>query len=165
MRECKQNTKKHWGGRNILLKTSISYIERGVIYLEKLNLRQKKFGDGYIASGNVTESAIKAGYSENYAKAQGHKLLENVGIKRYIEDKLKEIDQKKIANIEEVQEFWANTLRDENCDMRHRVRVSELIAKSQGAFIEKVDLTGNITTKKDPFDGMTTEELREIINK
>lgn len=70
----------------------------------KLTLKQKKFADEYIISGNAYQSAIKAGYSENYAKGNINKLLENVGVKTYIQKRLKEIDDKKIADQKEVLE-------------------------------------------------------------
>ena len=70
----------------------------------KLTLKQKRFADEYIISGNAYQSAIKAGYSENYAKGNINKLLENVGVKSYIQERLKEIDDKKIADQKEVLE-------------------------------------------------------------
>ena len=70
----------------------------------KLTLKQKKFSDEYIISGNAYQSAIKAGYSENYSKGNINKLLENVGVKSYIQERLKEIDDKKIADQKEVLE-------------------------------------------------------------
>ena len=70
----------------------------------KLTLKQKKFADEYIISGNAYQSAVKAGYSENYAKGNINKLLENVGVKTYIQKRLKEIDDKKIADQKEVLE-------------------------------------------------------------
>jgi len=70
----------------------------------KLTLKQKRFADEYIISGNAYQSAIKAGYSENYAKGNAIKLLENVSIKTYIQERLKEIDDKKIADQKEVLE-------------------------------------------------------------
>ena len=70
----------------------------------KLTLKQKRFADEYIISGNAYQSAIKAGYSENYSKGNINKLLENVGVKSYIQERLKEIDDKKIADQKEVLE-------------------------------------------------------------
>ena len=70
----------------------------------KLTLKQKKFADEYILSGNAYQSAIKAGYSENYANKNINKLLGKVGIKNYIKERLKEIDDKKIADQKEVLE-------------------------------------------------------------
>ena len=46
----------------------------------KLNARQKAFCEFYVASGNATDAAIKAGYSYNYANAQIYKMLGNVGM-------------------------------------------------------------------------------------
>ena len=51
--------------------------------MTKLNLKQQAFVDEYIKTGTAYQSAIKAGYSEKYAKSSSHKLLENVGIKSY----------------------------------------------------------------------------------
>ena len=70
----------------------------------KLTLKQKRFADEYIISGNAYQSAIKAGYSENYANKNINKLLGKVGIKTYIQERLKEIDDKKIADQKEVLE-------------------------------------------------------------
>ena len=53
----------------------------------KLNARQKAFCEYYVASGNATEAAIKAGYSENYANKNINKLLGKVGIKNYIQER------------------------------------------------------------------------------
>ena len=70
----------------------------------KLTLKQKRFADEYIISGNAYQSAVKAGYSENYANKNINKLLGNVGVKTYIQKRLKEIDDKKIADQKEVLE-------------------------------------------------------------
>lgn len=51
-----------------------------------MNERQRKFAEYYAQSGNAVQSAIKAGYSENYANSRCHELLENVGISEYIRE-------------------------------------------------------------------------------
>lgn len=62
----------------------------------KLNKRQKAFADEYIANGgNKYKAAISAGYSEKYAKAQSHRLLENVGIAQYIKKRLDPIEKRR----------------------------------------------------------------------
>lgn len=53
--------------------------------MEKLTERQRRFVDEYIITGNAMQSAIKAGYSKKYAKANSYKLLDNSGIKESIE--------------------------------------------------------------------------------
>ena len=47
-------------------------------------MRQKKFAAEYIKTGNATQSAITAGYSEKYAARQGSVLLKNENVRRYL---------------------------------------------------------------------------------
>ncbi len=64
-------------------------------------------------SGVAYNAAIKAGYSEKYARARSHILLENVGIKAYIEERLKDLEKKKIAKQDEVMQVFTSILRQE----------------------------------------------------
>ena len=64
-------------------------------------------------SGVAYNAAIKAGYSENYARKRSHELLANVGIKAYIEERLKELEKKKIAKQDEVMQVFTSILRQE----------------------------------------------------
>lgn len=93
--------------------------------LAKLSTKQKDFADEYIASGNAMQSAIEAGYSFNYAKSQSHKLLENVGIKTYIDERLKEIESAKTATQQEVLEYLTSVMRGEQ-------KEETLIGRGQG---------------------------------
>ena len=114
-----------------------------------LNERQRRFANEYAISGNAYQSAKSAGYSEKYAKAQSHRLLENVGIKEAIEERNKAVESEKIADMKEVKEFWSNLLRDDENDVKDRLKASEYIAKTQGAFIDKqdVNMTGDLGIK------------------
>lgn len=60
-----------------------------------LNKRQKAFADEYMRnSGNSYQAAIKAGYSQAYAKNAAKKLVENGGIQQYIEERLRPFERK-----------------------------------------------------------------------
>ena len=49
---------------------------KGVVYLsKKLTIKQKKFADEYIKTGNATQSAINAGYSKKTAGQVGEPPL------------------------------------------------------------------------------------------
>ena len=54
---------------------------------------QSRFVDEYVIDGNVFQAALRAGYSETYAKANSYKLLDNVGIKEKIKEKEKEKEE------------------------------------------------------------------------
>lgn len=70
--------------------------------MKKLKPRWKAFADSFIESGNMTDAAIKAGYSEKYARAQSYKLLENVCIAEYIAERTRPTEEKRIASGDEV---------------------------------------------------------------
>ena len=107
----------------------------------KLNERQRRFADEYIICGVAETAALRAGYSEKYARAQSHKLLANVGIATYLKERHKDIESEKIADMKEVKEFWTNLLRDDETDVKDRLKASEYIAKTRGAFIDKQETT------------------------
>jgi Phage terminase, small subunit len=70
----------------------------------KLTEKQKKFADYYIESGNATQAAIKAGYSERTARSQGQRLLTNVDIKNYIDKQITKLASERIMSAQEILE-------------------------------------------------------------
>ena len=105
-----------------------------------MNERQRRFADEYIISGNAYQSALKAGYSEKYSKARSSELLENVGIKSYIDERLDKLKSEKIADQTEILEFLTSAMRGE---------VTEPILKNSGDFKQiVVDVKPNVATRK-----------------
>lgn len=78
-----------------------------------MNERQRKFADEYIKTGNAYQSAIKAGYSEKYAKARSGVLLENVGIKTYIDEQIEKIRDASIMDAKEALAILSSIARGE----------------------------------------------------
>lgn len=134
----------------------------------RLNEKQKAFADYYIELGNATKAAVKAGYSMNYAKAQSHKLLDNVGISSYIDERLKQIEDDRIADASEVLIRLTEVLRGESesevvvvegdgmgfssakrivkkPDERERLKAAELLGKRYGLFKDNVTLRGQLS--------------------
>jgi len=106
--------------------------------------RQIAFVDYYAASGNATEAAKKAGYSERYARENAPKLLRNTTIQQELYNRTKEVKESRIASIRERQEFWTSVLRGEEteAEMRDRLKASELLGRCQGDFVDRVESTG-----------------------
>ena len=130
--------------------------------MKKLTIKQKKFADEYIISGNATQAAINAGYSENYAKAQSSKLLENVGIKSYIDERMKKLEEEAIADQAEVLKYSTRVLRDDEKEdvlvnvgnfeqeiqsmkvsAKDKIKAAELLGKRYGSWTDKVDLNSS----------------------
>jgi phage terminase small subunit len=113
----------------------------------KLTEKQKRFCDYYIQSPNATQAAIKAGYSKKTAKQVANENFTKPYLKEYISIRNKKLENERIAGIQEVKEFWTKVLREQVNDevlIRDRLKASEYIAKTVGAFIDKVEHSGNI---------------------
>lgn len=106
----------------------------------KLTPKQQAFADYYIQTGNATEAAIKAGYSEKTAKQTGYENLTKPYIQQYIEEKQKQLESNRLADITEVREFWTEAMRNPDNAMKDRLKASEMIARTSGAFLDKVEM-------------------------
>ena len=82
----------------------------------KLSIKQKRFIDEYIITGNASEAARRAGYSSKTANRIGTENLSKPVIQQTIADRLKELESKKTADVKEVLEFLTSTLRGEITD-------------------------------------------------
>lgn len=152
----------------------------------KLTLKQQRFADEYIISGNATEAAIKAGYSKKTANRIATENLSKPVIKSYIDERLKELSDKKIADQQEVLEYLTSVLRGESSsevvviegqgegvsrakpmqkapDEKERLKAAELLGKRMGLFKEKVELSTDEPSKKlsDIMDQLGGEGLEE----
>ncbi|MGG1677332.1 terminase small subunit [Neobacillus sp. NRS-1170] len=117
--------------------------------IDELNIKQKKFADFYIESGNASTSYIKAGYEAegNAAEVNASRLLRNAKVQEYIKERNAQLDVEFIADITETKRFWTEIMRDENAEMKDRLKASEFIAKTNGAFVEKKELQGALNNK------------------
>ena len=116
---------------------------------KELSIRQKKFADCYLINGNATQSYIEAGYnvkSRESAEANGCRLIRNDKIVAYIQGKGAEINSSRVATMQEVHEYWTATMRDISLEPKDRIRASELIARMNGAFLDRVEHSGKIDT-------------------
>lgn len=132
----------------------------------KLTIRQKAFADYYIELGNAEQAAIKAGYSEKYARGNAHKLVANSCIKKYIDEKLEEMQSERIADAEEVLEYLTRVIRNEEDEevvvtvnvgdfqtevkkvkkelsAKDKIKAAELLGKRYRLFTDKVELESN----------------------
>lgn len=133
----------------------------------RLTIKQKAFADYYIELGNATEAAIKAGYSPKYAGQNADKLLKNTKIRTYIDERLKEIEDARIADAAEVLKYLTAIMRNElteevvvvegggegyshartvekDISARDRNKAAELLGKRYGLFTDKLGLDVNI---------------------
>lgn len=133
--------------------------------MKKLTIKQKKFADEYIISGNATEAAKKAGYSKKTASVIGAENLIKPNISKYIRERLDELKKARTMSIEEaiertssiarreLQKGYSKTINKITGDIEKEVeyyftptveeaqKSLEHIIKLNGGFIDKLDLT------------------------
>lgn len=81
-----------------------------------LTPKQKAFADNYIISGNATEAAKKAGYSDKTARQMGAENLSKPYIMEYIQERTAPAEQKRIATGDEVLQFFTRVMNGEEKD-------------------------------------------------
>ena len=131
----------------------------------KLTEKQKRFADYYIETGNITEAAVKAGYSKKTARVIGQENLLKPAIKGYIDEKLETMQDERTASAKEVLEFLTKSMRGEikeevvvvegtgdgtsearkikkQIGLRERIKSAELLGKRYRLFTDKVEVEG-----------------------
>ena len=125
--------------------------------------KQKRFCDEYLIDCNATQAAIRAGYSESTATAQGARLLTNVNVKNYIDEQMGKKQDSLIADQDEILRYLTSVLRgesvseeivvegvgngytearaiDKHPSEKDRTKAAELLGKRYGIYSEKVSL-------------------------
>ena len=125
---------------------------------KKLTEKKKKFADYYIKTGNATESAKYAGYSEKTAYSSGQRLLKDVEVARYVEETMEQLKKETIADADEVLQLLTQIARgqttEENAFIdkngnpvivktqvkeKERIKALELLGKRYKLYVDKVE--------------------------
>ncbi len=124
-----------------------------------MNVKQKRFCDEYLIDCNITQAAIRAGYSPKSAYKTGRRILETAEGGEYVNSQLKKLHDERTADAYEVLEYLTSVMRGESREQRlklagdgvqkvvhmevpakDRIRAAELIGKRFGLFKEKVEV-------------------------
>ena len=133
-----------------------------MVYLsKKLTIKQKKFADEYIISGNASEAALKAGYKN---EVSGRENLQKPTVKSYIEERMKELDEESIADQKEVLQYLTRVMRGKETEevlasvgnfeqeiknisvgAKDRIKAAELIGKRYSLWTDRVEVDSDLT--------------------
>lgn len=139
-----------------------------IVAEKKLTARQQRFCDEYLIDMNITQAAIRAGYSTKTAYAIGQENLKKPMVKNYIEKRMAEKEAELIADQTEVMKYLTSVLRGQSessvlarddigadrvikkpPDEKERLKAAELLGKAHMMFTDKVqqevDMDLNIT--------------------
>ena len=121
---------------------------------KKLNTRQKKFAEYYVQSGNTVQSAIKAGYSENYANGRAYELLENVGVSEYIKELTNKAKDDRILSAKDRQLLLSEIANSKAEDATDRIKAIDTLNKMTGEYLNKVEVNGFLKTETSKLDDL-----------
>lgn len=137
-----------------------------MVYLSKLTIKQKKFADEYIISGNATEAYLKAYAKQSRASAEANarKLLGNYSVKSYIEERMKKLEEESIADQKEVLQYLTRVMRGKETEevlasvgnfeqeikemavgAKDRIKAAELIGKRYSLWTDRVEVDSDLT--------------------
>lgn len=148
--------------------------------------KQARFCEEYLIDCNATQAAIRAGYSQKTAKQLGKQLLNNPKVKKYIDEQLKLVENKKIAEAREILEYLTAVMRGESLseivvtvgvgdgiseiqriakapDEKERLKAAELLGKRFGLFTDKCELSGTARVLIDPPEDWFESEKDIVI--
>ena len=110
--------------------------------MKKLTVKQKRFAQFY--DGNGVQACRDAGYkgSDNTLAAVARENLRKPHIRAAIEAREQKKTGPLIMTREQRQEFWSTVAMDKDEGMKHRLRASELLGKSQADFLDRVKHEG-----------------------
>ena len=118
-----------------------------------LTEKQKRFADEYLTDLNATQAAIRAGYSEKTARSIGQRLLTKVDIQKYIQERLKERQER----FEITQEMIVNEL----CKLGFAEVDTELLKPSDK--IKALELTARMLGLDRPESESNSGIMEELI--
>lgn len=132
----------------------------------KLTLKQKDFADYYIECGNATEAAKRAGYSEKTARSIGYENLTKPDISAYIAERMAEEAKKRVADANEVIEFYTAVMRGQvkdqfglDASLADRLKAGDSLMKRYAAGGVK---PGATKKEDDPLTKALKEEAERL---
>ena len=101
--------------------------------MSKLTAKQQAWVDYYKQGKTAAEAARLAGYKardDNGFQSIGSENLRKLAV--YIAERDKILETPRIADMEEINAFWTNVMRDKGEETKDRLKASELRAKAAG---------------------------------
>jgi phage terminase small subunit len=102
-----------------------------VVSTRKLTERQTRFVEAYRISGNATDAARKAGYSD---PNKGRQLVAKGNVAAALQVQVEQRRERAIASLNERHKFLSTVQRNKKADLGHRIRACELLMRANGEF-------------------------------
>lgn len=124
-----------------------------------LTEQQKRFADYYIETGNGVDAYRKAGYkakTDGAIRANASRLLTNANVRLYMDEKIAQKDDERVAKQDEILQFLTKVMRGEHTEqipvgkgegcfeledkdtyVKDRVKAAELLGKRYAMWTDR----------------------------
>jgi phage terminase small subunit len=100
-----------------------------------------KFVEAYARLGVGRTAAVEAGYAPANADAQASRLLTNPKVRQAVANLSAKAAEKGVKDATERRQFWSAVMDNEEVPWPARLKASELLGKTAGDFIDRVEHT------------------------
>lgn len=130
--------------------------ESGLVAAGKMTAQMRRFAEVY--DGNGAASARKVGCSSKAARQNACNWLKHPEVQAIIKARQAGQQSSNIRSREEIQAWWSKVMDSATEEMPVRLKASEMLAKSLGMFLERVETTHRMALPT----GLTVDELRAL---
>lgn len=120
----------------------------------RLSERQELFCEYYLGCFNATESyrMISPDATDNTCRVEGSKMLKKPNVAKYLRERMEGMKEDIVSSSQEVLNFYSEVMRGKGSInygkpifMKDRVSCADSLAKYYGMFIERKEITANVT--------------------
>lgn len=129
------------------------------------NVKHETYAQG-LAAGMSQKDAYKAAYprAENWKDQTVYNKSSELARRPEVIERVQELQREStsaaVLTISQRKEWLTGLILDGEEATPNRLKAVDLLNKMDGAYVENVNVNGSINN---PFSGLTTEELRELV--
>lgn len=136
-----------------------------------LSDKQTLFCEYYLETLNQTESyrRVAPHVQDSTARVEASKLMKKPNIQKYITERLEGMKEDIVVGIEELLNFYSEVMRGQAMNygkpiyMKDRIACADSLGKYYGMFVERKEITANVTNIVVDIEGLTDDEDETII--
>lgn len=129
------------------------------------NVKHEAYAQG-LAAGMSQKDAYKAAYprAETWKDQTIYNRSSELARRPEVVERVQELQREStsaaVMTIAQRKEWLTGLILDGDEATPNRLKAVDLLNKMDGAYVEQINVNGNINN---PFSGLTTEELRELV--
>ena len=133
---------------------------------ELKNVRHEKFAQG-LASGMSQRNAYRAAFpnskrwKDETVDSKASVLAKNEKVLERLRELAEQSTTEAVMNATQRKEWLTQIIRSQDEKTQDRLKAVDILNRMEGEYVDKVQLGGQVNN---PMAGLTTEELKKLIN-